>query len=226
MGLWSGFVTPPLLTALALGVAAMAVTWVSVDGDTRSATLVRGGPTEQSAPPQPDRTAPVEREKEAERADPAETENTGTGESETIEATVRFPHNGTRLTGREITELRRFVAEASDREIAWVRIDGYGDATGTDEANLWVSLRRSEAVADFLREEMPAEGVEFVTVGHGANDPVADNGTAAGRARNRRAEASAGTVPPRCGEDEERTASRPAETSAPLPPDRSPPGPR
>ena len=69
-----------------------------------------------------------------------------------------------------------------------MRIDGYGDDTGTPEANLQVSLQRSEEAAAFLQEMMPVDGVAFITAGHGAANPIADNSTVEGRARNRRIE--------------------------------------
>ncbi|MXP10950.1 OmpA family protein [Pseudoblastomonas halimionae] len=68
-------------------------------------------------------------------------------------------------------------------------IDVYGhtDSTGSDSFNQALSERRAKAVADYLI----ARGVDsrrIMTQGFGETQPVADNGTEAGRQRNRRVE--------------------------------------
>jgi outer membrane protein OmpA-like peptidoglycan-associated protein len=66
-------------------------------------------------------------------------------------------------------------------------IEGYTDTTGTPDYNLKLSQQRSDAVRDFL----VSQGLSADTItskGLGQADPVADNGTAAGRKLNRRVE--------------------------------------
>jgi len=68
-----------------------------------------------------------------------------------------------------------------------VRVIGHADSTGSDAYNLDLSRRRAEAVADFLQ----AQGVDpqrLEAVGRGEAQPIADNATEDGRARNRRVE--------------------------------------
>jgi outer membrane protein OmpA-like peptidoglycan-associated protein len=70
---------------------------------------------------------------------------------------------------------------------AGVRIDGYTDNQGATEANQALSQRRADAV----RKALVAGGATDVRIdvaGHGAGSPIADNATAAGRAKNRRVE--------------------------------------
>jgi outer membrane protein OmpA-like peptidoglycan-associated protein len=72
-------------------------------------------------------------------------------------------------------------------DIRKVRVEGHCDAKGSDAYNIKLSQRRSNAVRDYLI----AHGIEadrLVAVGYGESRPVADNGTAEGRARNRRVE--------------------------------------
>lgn len=72
-------------------------------------------------------------------------------------------------------------------DIRKVRVEGHTDSKGSDAYNIKLSQRRSNAVRDYLI----AHGVEadrLVAVGYGETRPVADNGTAEGRARNRRVE--------------------------------------
>lgn len=64
-------------------------------------------------------------------------------------------------------------------------IAGYTDSQGRAEVNQRLSAERAEAVAEELRAaELP--GLELTATGYGAADPIADNATAEGRARNRR----------------------------------------
>lgn len=66
-------------------------------------------------------------------------------------------------------------------------IDGHTDNVGSAEANRNLSLARAEAVA----AAMTAFGIDSTrlsTRGLGASQPIADNSTAGGRARNRRIE--------------------------------------
>ncbi|AEU35175.1 OmpA family protein [Granulicella mallensis] len=66
-----------------------------------------------------------------------------------------------------------------------VQVEGYTDSVGGDEYNQKLSENRANAVHDFLVQNgVPAANV--TAAGYGKNKPVADNGTAAGRAQNRR----------------------------------------
>lgn len=68
-----------------------------------------------------------------------------------------------------------------------VRIVGHTDSTGNDAINNPLSVDRAQSVRDYLagRGVSPAR-VE--TTGRGSKEPVADNGSDAGRAQNRRVE--------------------------------------
>ncbi len=64
---------------------------------------------------------------------------------------------------------------------------GHTDAAGTDDYNQKLSVRRSEAVKSYL----VGKGIEknrVYTEGKGEKQPVADNKTSEGRAKNRRVE--------------------------------------
>ena len=66
-----------------------------------------------------------------------------------------------------------------------LQVEGYTDSTGTPEINQKLSENRAGAVKDFL----VTQGVQINNItaaGYGEAKPVADNGTASGRAQNRR----------------------------------------
>ncbi len=68
-----------------------------------------------------------------------------------------------------------------------LEVAGHTDSDGTDSANLTLSQGRANSVANYLR----GKGVKperLTTVGYGEARPVADNGTAEGKALNRRVE--------------------------------------
>ena len=68
-----------------------------------------------------------------------------------------------------------------------VRIVGHTDSTGTDAINDPLSLARARTVRDYLEDRgVPAS--RLMIEGRGSRQPVADNGSDAGRAKNRRVE--------------------------------------
>lgn len=98
-----------------------------------------------------------------------------------------FPSGRTTLTAGAARQVKAIAAYLAALPGTRVRIEGHTDSQGAPEANQALSRRRAEAVRDAL----VAAGVEAArieAVGHGAGRPVADNATAAGRARNRRVE--------------------------------------
>jgi outer membrane protein OmpA-like peptidoglycan-associated protein len=98
-----------------------------------------------------------------------------------------FPSGSAQLTDRAIASLRALAAAVPARSN--LSITGHTDGQGADEANRLLSQRRADAV----RRALAAAGIaasRLKAVGRGEADPVADNATEAGRARNRRVEIS------------------------------------
>lgn len=83
--------------------------------------------------------------------------------------------------------LDQFASGLQNQPNTEVRIIGHTDSTGSDELNNRLSLDRAQATKQYLA----ARGVnpnQVVVAGRGEHEPVADNTTDAGRARNRRVE--------------------------------------
>ncbi|RSZ38388.1 MULTISPECIES: OmpA family protein [unclassified Variovorax] len=96
-------------------------------------------------------------------------------------------------TGR--SNVKRNLAQVLDKvaeglksaTAASVRVVGHTDNTGSEEGNERLSVSR----ADSVRNHLVSRGVSttvITTDGRGSREPLADNGTAAGRAQNRRVE--------------------------------------
>lgn len=80
-----------------------------------------------------------------------------------------------------------FAASLIDDPHAQIRIIGHTDSTGSDAVNGPLSVQRAQNVRDYLS----GRGVtvtRVVTEGRGEMEPIADNNTDAGRAKNRRVE--------------------------------------
>jgi OmpA-OmpF porin, OOP family len=66
-------------------------------------------------------------------------------------------------------------------------VDGHTDAQGSDESNQTLSENRAKSVVDYLVKQ-GVDASRLKATGYGESKPVADNTTAAGRAKNRRTE--------------------------------------
>ncbi|AEG92887.1 OmpA family protein [Ramlibacter tataouinensis] len=83
--------------------------------------------------------------------------------------------------------LDQFASGLSGQPNTEVRIIGHTDNTGADAVNDPLSVQRAQAARDYLA----ARGVDprrIMVAGRGEREPIADNGSEAGRARNRRVE--------------------------------------
>jgi outer membrane protein OmpA-like peptidoglycan-associated protein len=84
-----------------------------------------------------------------------------------------------------LMEVGRVLTARSDR----LELVGHTDSVGADAYNQQLSVRRAQAVRDFLVRNFPSLGANrFEARGLGETQPVADNASAAGRSQNRRVE--------------------------------------
>jgi outer membrane protein OmpA-like peptidoglycan-associated protein len=98
---------------------------------------------------------------------------------------LEFETGSTTLSPRSRAQITDVARVLNAYPSASVQIAGYTDNTGDETANIALSRGRAEAVMHALREN-GAPAAKMVAEGFGSQNPIADNTTEAGRARNRR----------------------------------------
>ena len=83
--------------------------------------------------------------------------------------------------------LDRFATTLNQNPVTTVRVVGHTDNVGSDAVNNPLSVNRAAATRDYLVSRGVA-GNRIAIDGRGSREPIADNATAAGKARNRRVE--------------------------------------
>ncbi|HYN40376.1 MAG TPA: OmpA family protein [Thermoanaerobaculia bacterium] len=100
---------------------------------------------------------------------------------------ILFDVNKTTLKKDAELALAKLSAILSVFEKLQVRAEGFTDTTGKEELNMKLSAERARTVNDFLVAQGVAAG-RLTHAGYGPANPVGDNATAEGRAKNRRVE--------------------------------------
>lgn len=101
--------------------------------------------------------------------------------------TIEFESGSAHLTTQGIAVLEQMAAAMREIGSARVRISGHTDNVGARAANVALSQARAEAVRRYL-VGAGIDGGRMSVQGLGPDRPLADNGSADGRARNRRIE--------------------------------------
>lgn len=100
---------------------------------------------------------------------------------------IVFKTNSAEILPSSLGTLNEIYSEALTSEGLKLGLDGYTDNTGNPESNITLSQARADAVKRWLIDKgVQSERLE--SHGHGQENPVADNSTAAGKAQNRRVE--------------------------------------
>ena len=108
-----------------------------------------------------------------------------TAEKVTYSADAFFDFDKAVLKPEGKATLQSLVAKLKDTDIEVIVATGHTDWTGSDAYNLKLSMRRAKAVKAFLVSKGIPEARVFVE-GKGERNPIADNHTKEGRAKNRR----------------------------------------
>lgn len=108
----------------------------------------------------------------------------------TLNADALFDFDKSALKPAAITSLNSLAGKVKSLTLEVIVAVGHTDSVGTDAYNQKLSIRRAEAV----KKHLVSQGIEAKRIyveGKGESQPVADNKTAEGRAKNRRVQIEA-----------------------------------
>ena len=100
---------------------------------------------------------------------------------------VFFETASSKLLAKSFPKLNDVVTILNENPSYKVQIDGHTDSQGKDDYNQTLSDQRAASVKAYLVSKGISES-RLASAGYGETKPVADNNTAAGRAKNRRVE--------------------------------------
>jgi len=101
---------------------------------------------------------------------------------------IYFNTNSAEIKAESAGVLQEIAAILNDNPTLGITIIGHTDSDGEDAHNLQLSKARAANVKTVLCEHYGVAPDRLKTDGKGEQDPVADNGTPAGKAENRRVE--------------------------------------
>jgi len=104
-----------------------------------------------------------------------------------MDLNVNFKFDSSKLPPEfysDVKELATFLKTYKDSNVT---IEGHADATGPEEYNDKLSKQRAQAIQDILVKDFSIDSKRIEHIGYGESRPIADNATAEGRSKNRRA---------------------------------------
>jgi outer membrane protein OmpA-like peptidoglycan-associated protein len=102
------------------------------------------------------------------------------------ESTIIFPAGSVKLDNIAKAQLDKVAALLKQFPDQTIALEGHSDATGKEEANKQMGLKRAESVKQYLVKRHGIDLNRITTTSAGSTKPVAPNDTEAGRAQNRR----------------------------------------
>ncbi|HNR67682.1 MAG TPA: OmpA family protein [bacterium] len=117
----------------------------------------------------------------------AQIERVAEGIKITFDSGLLFDVDKADLSFASRKQLSNFAETLSQYGDTNILLEGHTDSTGPDEYNLDLSVRRAQAVADYLTS-LGVEAARLTIKGYGEVQPIADNTTVDGRQQNRRVE--------------------------------------
>jgi OOP family OmpA-OmpF porin len=154
-----------------------------VDCDGALKPVVAPAPAPVVAPPAPVAPAPVA----PPAAAPAVIAPVPSSEKVTYAADAFFDFDKAILKPEAKTKLDDLVSKTKEINLEVIIAVGHTDGVGTDAYNDKLSVKRAESIKTYLTSK-GLEANRVYTEGKGKKQPVADNKTAEGRAKNRRVE--------------------------------------
>ena len=101
---------------------------------------------------------------------------------------ANFALNSDVLTADARSQIDGFLSDLKETDEALFVVAGHTDSTGSEGRNYELGQRRAASVQRYLIAHKGIDPLRVTAVSYGANGPVADNSTLAGRRKNRRVE--------------------------------------
>ncbi|MDR1097456.1 MAG: OmpA family protein [Tannerella sp.] len=105
----------------------------------------------------------------------------------TFDSGILFATNSSTVSDASKTALRNFAGNLEKNPDTDLKVIGHTDNTGKVDYNQTLSEKRAKSVYDYLLEQ-GVSSKRMIYEGKGIHQPVADNNTVEGRAKNRRVE--------------------------------------
>ncbi len=105
----------------------------------------------------------------------------------TEDAGVYFDTNKSSVKGTSATTLDKLAGIFKEYPHSYILVEGHTDSAGPEDYNMSLSKQRAESVTRYLVGQGISNG-RFTTKWYGEGQPVGDNTTTEGKAKNRRVE--------------------------------------
>jgi outer membrane protein OmpA-like peptidoglycan-associated protein len=117
----------------------------------------------------------------------ARVERVGEGIKITFDSGILFNVNESSLQATAMQNLDKLAVILNKYEDTNILVEGHTDATGSEDYNMDLSIRRANSVGNYLTgaQVLPTR---FTMQGYGETQPIASNETVEGRSLNRRVE--------------------------------------
>ena len=102
------------------------------------------------------------------------------------DTTVLFGFDKAELTRKDKQTLDELADQIQNQKHYIIQVEGYTDSTGPADYNYQLSQRRADAVIHYLATKYSVPTHKIFLIGLGKDNPVAQNTSASGRAKNRR----------------------------------------
>lgn len=112
----------------------------------------------------------------------------GSGRQYTLSSSVLFDVDKSIIKAAAKKDLDSLIKNINSFGASQIIIEGHTDSTGSVTHNNTLSQSRSKAVNDYFKAKLTDKTIDIRNYGYGEQYPVADNGTDAGKEKNRRVE--------------------------------------
>jgi outer membrane protein OmpA-like peptidoglycan-associated protein len=102
------------------------------------------------------------------------------------DTTVLFAFDVASLTQKNRQKLDDFAQQLQNQRHYIIQVEGHTDSIGPADYNFQLSQRRADAVIQYLAQKYSVPAFRIFLIGLGKGNPVAQNTTSVGRAKNRR----------------------------------------